>query len=972
MGFFDTIEIEDEAPATSSVQPSDDGTSIQPSTSSNFFSAVEFDEDDDANTMPTSKPTVDTSHITDQDMYSFLSDIKASTMEEDTQAVRYAYSKPEDIETNKDAIKAKMVELNQKKADEKLRDQVVDVQANIDAIYNKYNIIGETKSLLGNKEAQAEVLKEVDTLKKKKIMELESLGIQAYFSDGDLFVVNDNNQAIKVDSPDMFKSLYTEKAQLAGAIMGGLTGARAGIAFGPYGAVAGGIVGSAAGAFAGSGADALLADLDLINKAESDAIWSKMADAGVTDAIFGVAGSAVVGAATPAIKHGTHYLKRVYDYMLSNNPEGAVEAIMKQTNMTKDEALVKYNEYKKLMNITDDANKTDAQKIAEVSVHSPGSERILYGASGTDNSSYITQIANDVFNRADKLITQADEIVKPKDIAELEKELATATAAKDVDRVADIKLELQSKDMYNLIDTDLRNYVSEVKDIYKTVKDAPTEYLTNYKFDINKLAIEPLLDTKGKHIADETIRNRWLGRLEKIEDLSNGTKTFQDLQELYKYVNQLSRDTPKANVIDSKALESIKTNISNEINQAAKTHIPAAEKWLDAWSVANKQYSVMKQMEENVLYKALDKPAISTEDVVKSFMNFSDAGDDTFIKVMEKLPLESQKRVEGAVFSHFLDRRTSGIDKMKAIDFPVLAKDLGKIQFKTPELQQAALHINQMAQVFKNDINLAKASGRIATPHFQSYLTTDPIVRAKFAFASHVFNRIGQLKPGESADNFAAYKLMGKVFKDPLDQQAIKLLDNSLSVKDRRTKVELLDTKPLLQEMQQEFMIRKIGLEKLYGKDVPPLLTWKSNPNDLERLKNPDATILTPSDKVLFATAKGTVGSNPSEAMLTERASDLFTEFIFKTTSKPAHSIQDTAEELLNSKRYDSIIKDLKGKITHMEIQEGKAYFNKIVDRETTALIKTISSMEGYKPPKDMELQLRRIVEINLLEKEGK
>ena len=134
MGFFDTIEIEDEAPATSSIQPSDEGTSMQPdSTSSNFFSAVEFDEDD-ASTMPISKPTVDTSHITDQDMYSFLSDIKASTMDEDTQAVRYAYSKPEDTETNKDEIKKKMVELNQKKADEKLRNQVVDVQANIDAI----------------------------------------------------------------------------------------------------------------------------------------------------------------------------------------------------------------------------------------------------------------------------------------------------------------------------------------------------------------------------------------------------------------------------------------------------------------------------------------------------------------------------------------------------------------------------------------------------------------------------------------------------------------------------------------------------------------------------------------------------------------------------------------------------------------------------------------------------------------------
>ena len=55
-----------------------------------------------------------------------------------------------------------------------------------------------------------------------------------------------------------------------------------------------------------------------------------------------------------------------------------------------------------------------------------------------------------------------------------------------------------------------------------------------------------------------------------------------------------------------------------------------------------------------------------------------------------------------------------------------------------------------------------------------------------------------------------------------------------------------------------------------------------------------------------------------------------------------------------------------------MEIQDSKAYFNNIVDRETNALIKTISSMEGYKPPQDMEKQIRRIVEINLLEKEGK
>lgn len=938
MSFFDEVTFAADEEVTPSATQEQDSQSDD-----DFFSTIKFAEDTSVPAaQTTSTPTADVSDISDDEMYQYLQSSRKMTDEEKIQA------------------KTKMKE-------EKLLKQAKNVQINVDAIYNKYNLPTEIGALAGNKDAQIEVEKETEMLKAKTIQELASLGVESYFAQGELYVVNEQGQAIKASDPGILDTIYSEKGTTAGAITGAITGARAGLAVaGPWGALGGGLVGSAVGAAAGSGVDALVANLDMINKAEVDVIYSKMLDAGIADLVLGSTVSAVAKPVELAAKPVASYLVKVYDYLLSNNPQGAIDAIMLQTNQTREQAMEAVRKYEQYMG--KELTGTDAEKIAEVAIHTPGAEKLLHGASGTDNSNYITQVANDVFNRANITRTQIENMVKPESVKALEKELETAIANKEVDRVADIKLELQEKDMYNLISNDLQAYTKKVKDMYKSVKDAPTEFIKDYQFDINKLAIEPLLNTKGKHIEDEVIRNRWLARLSKIEDLADGNKSFQDLQDLYKYINQMERDTPRASVIDRKVLSQIKDNISKEIQEAANTHIPMAKEWLEAWGTANKQYAIMKTMEDSVMLKALTKEGVSAEDITKAFLKFRDAGDDTFYKVVDKLPKATQSRVEGALIQHFTDARTSGLDGMKVIDFPMLAKDLNTMHFRDPNHQQAATHINHMAQVFKNDINLAKASGMIATPHFQSYLTTDPIVRAKFAFASHVFNRISQLKPGESADNFAAYKLMGKVFKNPLDQSSIKLLDDSLKVKDRRVQETVQDIKPLVADMQNQYMQRQIGLRQLMGKDVPPLLVWKSDPAKLEKLNNPDATILPSPKEVLYATAKGTVGNDISQTMLTERSSDLFTEFIFRNTNNPKFDIQDKAEELLNSKRFDSIIKDTRRKLKDDDNKANKEMIRKLVDRETEQLSKVISSFEGVKLPESELKKLRQIIQLRLME----
>jgi hypothetical protein len=114
------------------------------------------------------------------------------------------------------------------------------------------------------------------------------------------------------------------------------------------------------------------------------------------------------------------------------------------------------------------------------------------------------------------------------------------------------------------------------------------------------------------------------------------------------------------------------------------------------------------------------------------------------------------------------------------MQFPLLAKELSQVAFTTPKARDLKRSITAMAEVFKNDVNLAKVTGNLTIPHFQSYLTTDPMIRAKYEIASHVFNYVRRLAPTKRGDSIALIMSMGKMLEKPRNARAfngmIKLL----------------------------------------------------------------------------------------------------------------------------------------------------------------------------------------------------
>ena len=91
---------------------------------------------------------------------------------------------------------------------------------------------------------------------------------------------------------------------------------------------------------------------------------------------------------------------------------------------------------------------------------------------------------------------------------------------------------------------------------------------------------------------------------------------------------KLSSPHPNISRSNASKLDAIKSSIDEEIKLAADTYIPNSKAWLDSWSNAKKSYSEMKQVEKNVLFKALTKPGISEQQTVNLLSRYIGSGTD--------------------------------------------------------------------------------------------------------------------------------------------------------------------------------------------------------------------------------------------------------------------------------------------------------------------------------------------------------
>lgn len=385
----------------------------------------------------------------------------------------------------------------------------------------------------------------------------------------------------------------------------------------------------------------------------------------------------------------------------------------------------------------------DKQKLVAAVITQPGGETIVDTAARL-KPSVGSAIAKDVNTRAKDL-------------------LAKTAAIKDPD--AAVKLT-----------QDLSNYQLDVKRVFEDVKRRAVQSpkAGMFHFNMDQLAVLPIVRDIQRSVDDPALKLKLANKFKQINALSQ-TRTFADLLELRRTVNSLIYNRGVMNNKHYGALKGVLANIDKEITKGADAVMD--KQWLSEWKAANASYSEMKQLENNVLFSAVTKPGVTPKQIAQMLHKYSTSIDSTFVEVMAKLPKQTKVSVEAEVLDIVANKYTVGAEGgFRAVDFPSMSKELAQIPFTSPEARKLQLALLKMADVFKNDVALMNVTGPIAIPKFQSYLTADPIIRAKFALASGVFKKVKELIPGEMQRNLALVNIVTEVLEEPLNKKALDQL----------------------------------------------------------------------------------------------------------------------------------------------------------------------------------------------------
>jgi hypothetical protein len=796
-----------------------------------------------------------------------------------------------------------------------------DAKAKVENIRSRYSTMLKQVSGIWSPEDRESAEADMFYLKSHVLKEMEAQGFMEPRYDGpngELMISVDGDRVVA--EPGLLKTMLASK----GEITTGLTAAAlATLIPGPPWAKriyagAGGMLGASLGA----GADGLINQVGLVNDLEDKVIYDKMIDAGIADAFFLTIGQVGVTSAK--------YMAKVYDYVVKGNMNGAYKAALEHYNVTEDQAREIVSRLEKVVGEIPGNEKEKA--LVALARTQAGGQDIAYKAN-LYNPSASANLSKSIRDTAENVRVAVDN--------------------------------LATDNVQQIVNQGLNRYTTNVKNFYRDVKEAPAKYMEGYQFDYDSLGVMPLAERIGARIENPMAKQRYEALLTKIGDTSLN-RSFTDLIDLRQTVNEIKFASKSISHSDRQALDAIIKSIDTEISTVGKQRIPEYDQWATSWATAKSEYSQMKQLEKNVLYKALTKPGIDEQQVVKALSKYISAGDNTFYEVVEKLPKGVRNKVDGSILKQMVSRFSVGsVGESQAIHFPLLAEELGKVSWKNsaPEVQKQVRNLKAMGDLFRNDAVLNKVSGRIEIPAFQTYLTDDPVVRVRYWFASKVFNYVSQLKPGPNSNAVALIKNTGKLLENPINAANIAEMGRSLP-KDRRIIREPLDfsatsanmakafdmedpsVKAQVKELQNQFMERQAIFKEVFGKEAPARLVWKQP-------REPEVNVLDSVDEVLYATTRGTVAKDPSTAMLHDNAEDILIEHLWRkdTSGRNPNEITDRAMEYFNNNRYENIVKQAEGQLVHSEAARRSAIINDIVEREAKVLISRIEKDLGIKLP---------------------
>ncbi|AFV51101.1 hypothetical protein MS_022 [Vibrio phage VPMS1] len=584
----------------------------------------------------------------------------------------------------------------------------------------------------------------------------------------------------KAINEGIWESLLSEKGEITGGVSGGIAGFNLTKQWGPIAAGGGSILGAAVGAAVGSQFDYLYQAIKLQEDLEGNVMAHKALTAAEVSVVGDVLGLGVFGTHSMTMKG----IARVKDFLVDGNTEGAYRALKEMEYVTDEQAQELVEQLSKV-SIGAPGKKAEEQAIAAIVTTKPGAEGLVAAAASVDPQAS-RAIGKAIDDRAKDLLKATDE--------------------------------LSGDNIGRIMREDLGNYVADVKNFYGSVKAAAAQSprAANFSFDYDKLALQPVIDTLQKNITDPAVLEKFKLQAERIRGMSDA-RTFGDLLELRQVVNEFKFNTKITKAKDFDTLNTVLSNIDGAIRSGANVVLENPKQWLKDYDKARLDYAKMKQLERNVMYKALTREGISEKDVVRSLSKYITALDGTYNDLVSKLPKDMKHRVEAATIDTLANKFTAGVGEgQRATNFPMLAKELNMVSFSSPDARRMKTAISDLAEVFKNDVPLSQITGNVQVPKFQSYLTTDPVARAKYEIASKSFNYIKTLLPNKEQATLALVRKTAQLLENPLSSKSVKeLMDEAAG------RVDLSDD--ILKMQQEVARARASGRDagsakvKLYG-----------------------------------------------------------------------------------------------------------------------------------------------------------
>lgn len=562
-------------------------------------------------------------------------------------------------------------------------------------------------------------------------------------------------------TPQFWSSIKAEKGEIAGAIAGGFIGAKYGtrVPGGPIpktiGGLGGSILGAGVGAALGSQYDYMSNALELHQNLKAEVA----AHRALTAAEASVVGDMIAYPVIKGLGAGWGAIVKAKNYLLAGNKEGARIAL-RETMMLSDAEVDEMIE--QLARVQDIPGTGSDKAIATFVQTQPGGEEIMRVAGALDTAAN-RNVAKSIDTRA-------------KDLLETTQSLTDENIGK-------------------LLREDLANYTTDVKQFYGKVKSeaAMSPHLNKWTFDYAKLAIDPVLDQMQKQITDVPALERFLRKAEIIRARADG-RTFADLLDLREMINSFRFGRGNKKATELKTYQELLQRVDSAIEQGSDVVLEQPKRWRDDYQLARMNYAKMKGLEKNVLAKVLNRPGVNQDTIVKALTKYIEDLDGTWSNVMEELPQAAKYKAEGAVINTLAEKYTAG-KGMQATNFPALADALDTVSFTSPEARKMKGAIFRLSEVFKNDIPLSQGTGNIIIPKEQSYLTTDPVIRAKFEVASSVFNYVKRLAPTKKGRSLAMIMRAADLLENPLNVKTAKELMEEVG--------ESLNLSPKVLELQR-------------------------------------------------------------------------------------------------------------------------------------------------------------------------